>query len=396
MTWEWPSGLEPLRKWAKENGIDVKSIKSERQAAFLVQSLANQRFKFPARGELHFPLLKKLQDVICAGTPTPRPVPTRGKPLSLLLQKRREADAQTESELRGELRGSLVVFCDGCCEPNPGTGGWGVAIYRNGIEVDCRSGGVADTTNNSMELTGLLMALAWLATHAPKEPAIIFCDSQYVVKGLNEWMPGWKRKGWSCNPKATKEKNSAIANFDLWKALDAAKAPLTAVKVKWVKGHDGFEGNERARRACFTRAAGSDALGPTCPDRRSTEGARMTDDDENVEYRSVEDLLRDVPLWRRRLDTWTGRLRGDNAPVTFYFGTGHRAALDLKPSYPAGMLQCSVFLDERYVATLHGPVAAVLEVAAGKLDGDLGFSAKAEHVPDDIEQWAATPIRSGL
>jgi len=140
----------------------------------------------------------------------------------------------------------LVIYCDGCCEPNPGAGGWGFVVYRDGVEFHSECGGSDPTTNNIMELTGALMTLRWLATRAADAGAArLFCDSMYVVNGCNDWRHGWKRKGWQRGGPNAKPENRTIANLDLWKELDAA---LTAVPIEleWVKGHVGIIGNERA------------------------------------------------------------------------------------------------------------------------------------------------------
>ncbi|MER8938712.1 ribonuclease HI [Mesorhizobium sp. M0915] len=242
--YEWPAGLEPLRKWMKAQGVDTKSIVSERQAAFLAQNLSNQRFKFPSdRSASHFLLLKKLQDIICTGAATSRPVPTRGQPWEPKKKTKAKPVHGNEHEIPAD---ALVIYCDGCCEPNPGIGGWGFAVHKNGVEIDARCGATATATNNQMELTGLLMALAWVASSAPAEPVVIFCDSQYAVNGINQWVPHWKAKGWSRNGANASEKNKAIANLDLWKLIDKTRDELQFVKVKWVKGHAGTVGNERA------------------------------------------------------------------------------------------------------------------------------------------------------
>ena len=107
----------------------------------------------------------------------------------------------------------LEIFCDGGCEPNPGAGGWGVAIYRDGHEIATASGGDPETTNNRMELTGLLVAIQHAADLG--EPCTIWCDSQYAVKGATEWMEGWKRKGWKRGGDNAKPKNSVLLNSDL-------------------------------------------------------------------------------------------------------------------------------------------------------------------------------------
>ncbi|MFC3207389.1 ribonuclease H family protein [Aquamicrobium soli] len=148
----------------------------------------------------------------------------------------------------------LVIYCDGACEPNPGAGGWGFVVYRDGVEIHSDCGGSNPTTNNIMELTGALRALRWIATMDGKPLTMdgsfpvsvrLFCDSQYVVSGANSWRHGWKRKGWQRGGPKAKPENRTIANLELWKELDAA---LTAVPIQleWVKGHAGIIGNERA------------------------------------------------------------------------------------------------------------------------------------------------------
>jgi ribonuclease HI len=139
----------------------------------------------------------------------------------------------------------LVIYCDGACEPNPGAGGWGFVVYENGVEIHAECGGDAVATNQTMELTAALMALRWFADRGIVEPVRLLSDSQYVVKGCNEWRHGWKRKGWKRGGPNAKPENSAIANLDLWKDLDEALA-LVPITLEWVKGHAGIVGNERA------------------------------------------------------------------------------------------------------------------------------------------------------
>lgn len=135
----------------------------------------------------------------------------------------------------------LVIYCDGACEPNPGLGGWGFAVYRDGREIHAVHGGAPDTTNNIMELTGALMALRWIANYGSPHGGAnyrLLCDSQYVVKGCNDWRHGWKAKGW-------KRGKQPLANADLWRQLDEALR-LVPITLEWVKGHAGNPGNERA------------------------------------------------------------------------------------------------------------------------------------------------------
>ncbi|MDW9358954.1 ribonuclease H family protein [Sinorhizobium meliloti] len=132
----------------------------------------------------------------------------------------------------------LHIFADGACEPNPGPGGWGVAVYRDGVEVASDHGGDADTTNNRMELTGLLRGIQ--AAKALGAPAVLWCDSQYAVKGANEWMHNWKKRGWK------KPGNEELKNIELWQSIDAALSGADQITIRWCKGHAGIIGNERA------------------------------------------------------------------------------------------------------------------------------------------------------
>lgn len=128
----------------------------------------------------------------------------------------------------------VVIYTDGACDPNPGPGGW-AAILRFGTVEKVLSGSQADTTNNRMELTAALRGL-----EALKEPSQvdIYTDSEYLQRGITEWMPGWKAKNW-------KRKGGKLANLDLWQALDSALA-RHAVTWYWVRGHAGVRHNLRA------------------------------------------------------------------------------------------------------------------------------------------------------
>ncbi|KQX20987.1 hypothetical protein ASD01_29685 [Ensifer sp. Root423] len=106
----------------------------------------------------------------------------------------------------------LHVFADGACEPNPGPGGWGVAVFRDGVELSSEHGGDADTTNNRMELTGLLRGIG--AAKALNGPVTIWCDSMYCVKGANEWRHGWKKNGWQRGGPNADPKNRILLNAE--------------------------------------------------------------------------------------------------------------------------------------------------------------------------------------
>lgn len=129
----------------------------------------------------------------------------------------------------------IELYTDGACSGNPGPGGWGVLLRMGDHEKEL-FGGEAETTNNRMELTAVIEGL-----RALKRPvqASIYTDSQYVMKGMNEWIKGWKARGWKT---ASKE---PVKNVDLWQALDTECA-RHELKWHWVKGHAGHVENERA------------------------------------------------------------------------------------------------------------------------------------------------------
>ena len=127
------------------------------------------------------------------------------------------------------------IFTDGACSGNPGPGGWGVILRYDGQEKELH-GGEAATTNNRMELMAAIVALESL-----KRPvqARLHTDSQYVMKGITEWIHDWKRRGWRTADK------KPVKNVDLWQRLEAALAQHD-VKWFWVRGHAGHAENERA------------------------------------------------------------------------------------------------------------------------------------------------------
>ena len=128
----------------------------------------------------------------------------------------------------------INIYADGACRGNPGPGGWGVHINING-HVEELWGGDKATTNNQMELTAAIKALE--AFDRPIS-ATLRTDSQYVIKGISEWIKGWKRNGWKTSDR------KPVKNVELWKRLDALNA-THQIDWVWVKGHAGDEGNER-------------------------------------------------------------------------------------------------------------------------------------------------------
>ena len=131
----------------------------------------------------------------------------------------------------------INIYADGGCRGNPGPGGWGVLLQYAEAEKELW-GGEADTTNNRMELTAVIRAL-----EALKRPSVahVHTDSQYVQKGISEWIHNWKRNGWRPADK------KPVKNVDLWQTLEAL-ARQHEIVWKWVKGHAGHPGNERADR----------------------------------------------------------------------------------------------------------------------------------------------------
>lgn len=129
---------------------------------------------------------------------------------------------------------AVEIFCDGACSGNPGPGGYG-AILRYGQHEKEICGGAKDTTNNRMELSAAIEALRLLSRPCR---ITITTDSQYLVKGMTEWITGWQRKGW------LNSKKEPVLNRDLWEQLLTLTRPHT-VQWKWVRGHAGHAENER-------------------------------------------------------------------------------------------------------------------------------------------------------
>jgi ribonuclease HI len=131
----------------------------------------------------------------------------------------------------------VTVYTDGACKGNPGPGGWGALLLSGSVEKEL-FGGQTNTTNNRMELTAVIEALKAL-----KKPCEVnlYLDSEYVRKGITEWIHGWKAKGWRTAAK------QPVKNADLWQELDAlVHDGVHHIRWHWVKGHAGDPGNERA------------------------------------------------------------------------------------------------------------------------------------------------------
>ena len=145
---------------------------------------------------------------------------------------------------------AIRIYTDGACEPNPGPGAWGAYwMGQDGQEVEL-SGFDPETTNQRMEMMGPIAALEAIEDRGP---ILVLSDSQYVVKGITRWILGWKANGWM-----TKFRQP-VKNRDLWERLDAARSER--VGFRWVRGHAGDEGNERAdhiARSCLLGALRGD------------------------------------------------------------------------------------------------------------------------------------------
>lgn len=133
------------------------------------------------------------------------------------------------------MNNTVVIYTDGACRGNPGPGGWGLILSYKGYSKEMY-GAENHTTNNRMELMAAIKALEALT-----KPCLVQLnsDSSYVLKGITDWMPNWKKKGWKTAAK------TEVKNEDLWRRLDKAIA-IHKVEWNWVKGHSGDVGNDRA------------------------------------------------------------------------------------------------------------------------------------------------------
>ena len=132
---------------------------------------------------------------------------------------------------------SVEIYTDGACRGNPGPGGWG-ATLEMGEHFRELSGAEAMTTNNRMELTAVISALEALKRPVPVK---LYTDSEYVRRGITEWLKSWKARGWKTADK------KPVKNQDMWERLDAVAAQHQ-IEWHWVKGHSGVPGNERVDR----------------------------------------------------------------------------------------------------------------------------------------------------
>jgi len=135
----------------------------------------------------------------------------------------------------------VEIYTDGACSGNPGPGGWGAILRAKETEKEL-SGGEKDTTNNRMEMMAVIVALEALTRPCK---VTITTDSQYVLKGMTEWLAGWKKKNWKTASR------KPVKNVDLWQRMDAA-AQIHSLEWVWVRGHQGHLENERADQLAVT------------------------------------------------------------------------------------------------------------------------------------------------
>lgn len=154
------------------------------------------------------------------------------------------------------------IYTDGACSGNPGPGGWGAVLRYRGHEKELYGGEAAKTTNNRMELMAAIRALESLKRPVPVR---LHTDSTYLRNGVSKWLPRWKRNGWMTAAK------QPVKNADLWRRLEAAMERHD-VDWRWVKGHAGNEGNERADALAnrgMAEAMGASSRRSRSPERRS-------------------------------------------------------------------------------------------------------------------------------
>lgn len=149
-------------------------------------------------------------------------------------------------------RPQVVIYSDGACKGNPGPGGWG-ALMNSGEHQKELWGGEPQTTNNRMELTAVIEALASLKRTCD---IAVYTDSEYVKNGITTWIHGWKKRGWKTAD------GKPVKNMELWQRLEAL-ARLHHIEWHWVKGHAGHPGNEKADELANRGVADTLAAGKT-------------------------------------------------------------------------------------------------------------------------------------
>ncbi|XGB41235.1 MAG: ribonuclease HI [Nodosilinea sp. LVE1205-7] len=147
------------------------------------------------------------------------------------------------------------IYTDGACSGNPGPGGWATVLYTAEGPAQELGGRAAQTTNNRMEMQAAIAGLTWLRDRGQRDAVTVYTDSEYVLKGITQWIAGWKRRGWVNAAK------KPVLNRDLWELLDTLTLDLNQTldrPLRWiyVRGHSGDPGNERCNTIARSFAAG--------------------------------------------------------------------------------------------------------------------------------------------
>lgn len=174
-------------------------------------------------------------------------------------------------------------YTDGACSGNPGPGGWGVVVYFTDGSVTEMGAREEQTTNNRMEMTAAIAALKVLAVSGQNEPVSLYTDSEYVKKGITQWIRGWKKKNWRTS------QGKAVLNQDLWQILDQLNSNL--VEWQYVRGHSGNEGNERCDAIARGFACGNP---PTLKQVSASVSSTMTAQISNMAVTELSDLPTDT------------------------------------------------------------------------------------------------------
>lgn len=144
----------------------------------------------------------------------------------------------------------FLIFCDGACSGNPGPGGWGAVLVNPEMQVQEFGGAESPTTNNRMEITGLIEVLRKINPDST-EPIYVYTDSTYVIYGITQWIHGWRRNQWK------NSEGQDVANQDLWRILDQVVSPLRKrIDFRYSRGHSGIPGNERCDEIAVARSQG--------------------------------------------------------------------------------------------------------------------------------------------
>lgn len=196
-------------------------------------------------------LLNRLKDAFLGDDEALMAVDTLLSKAELLSnESRASVDNLTDFPLPEEMRDlteGLALFSDGACRGNPGPGAWGILIQDTKKDIILKSSGVeVQTTNNRMELSGVIQGLREIIGSGfdLHRPVFVYSDSRYVVEGMKSWVLGWKERGWK------KADGKAPENVELWKTLDELSLNFSSLHFIWVKGHAGHPQNEYCDQMC--------------------------------------------------------------------------------------------------------------------------------------------------